>query len=170
MNPEDYQIYTKWINDFKVSCGLGNGFNNYCLSKEKALIEKMAERGHEYAIVREEDDKLLGNLSLFDIHQINRTAELGIFIGDREDHNKGYGQEAVKLILSYGFKVLNLNNIMLKVYSFNENAIAAYLKCGFKECGRRHESNFINGKYYDDVYMEILSRDFNSRYLEDLLP
>ena len=170
MNPEDYPIYAKWINDLEISRGLGNSTANYSLPKEKEVVEKIASEGHNYAIVNAKDDSLLGNCSLFDIDQTHNKAELGIFIGDKENHNKGYGKEAVLLMLSYGFKVLNLNNIILKVYSFNENAISAYARCGFKEIGRRHESYLMNGKYYDDVYMEILRKDFQSDYLNSQLP
>lgn len=170
MNPDDYEIYTEWINNIEISSPLGNSSSNFCLTKEKEILETLATGGHHYAMVRSEDDKLLGNCSLFDLDMVNRHGELGIFIGDVSNHNKGYGREAIMLILSYGFKILNLNNIMLKVFSYNENAIAAYKKCGFKEFGRRREVSLIKGKYYDDIYMEILSRDFQSEYLDAQLP
>ena len=53
------------------------------------------------------------------------------------------------------FKYLNLNNIDLQVFNFNENAIACYKKLGFKEYGRRHEAYYCNGKYYDEIFMEF---------------
>jgi len=170
INPEDYEQYALWINDFKISCGLGSSIGNYSLPKEKEVLERLASEGHNYAIIDSENDTLLGNCSLFDIDQINRKAELGIFIGEKGNHNKGYGKDAIELILSYGFKVLNLNNIMLKVFSFNKNAISAYEKSGFIEIGRRHESYLVNGTWYDDVFMEILSKDFKSSYLDEHLP
>lgn len=61
-------------------------------------------------------------------------------IGEEENRNKGYGTETLKLLISYGFDYLNLNNIMLSVYSFNGNAISCYKKVGFKEIGRRRET------------------------------
>lgn len=170
MNPDDYIQYTVWINDLAISRGIGNSSANYSLPIEKETIEKLAGSGHNYAIVREKDDKLLGNCSLFDIDQLNRKATLGIFIGDRENHNKGYGFESIRLMLSYGFKFLNLHNIMLNVFSHNENAIALYKKCGFREFGRRKECVILGGQFYDDLYMEILSKDFQCSYLDDKLP
>ena len=55
---------------------------------------------------------------------------------------------------------LNLNNIMLQVYSFNKRAIKSYKKAGFKEFGRRHNVITIKNKLYDEIYMEILKEDY----------
>lgn len=85
----------------------------------------------------------------------------------REARNKGYGTEAIQLILDYGFNYLNLNNIKLDVLSFNERAIACYKKCGFKEYGRRRKSEFINGKYYDRISMDILKEEFIQSYIKN---
>ena len=112
----------------------------------------------------------MGNVSLFDINQIHRTALMGVFIGDEENRGKGMGKESIKLILEYGFKILNLNNVMLNVFSFNEKAIEAYKSVGFKEIGKRREAHFINGQYFDEIYMDILEKDFKSNYLNSLLP
>lgn len=85
----------------------------------------------------------------------------------RGARNKGYGTEAIQLILDYGFNYLNLNNIKLDVLSFNERAIACYKKCGFKEYGRRRKSEFINGKYYDRISMDILKEEFTQSYIKN---
>ena len=81
--------------------------------------------------------------------------------------NKGYGAEVLNLLLDYGFNYLNMNNIMLNVKSFNERAIACYKKVGFKEYGRRREAYFLNGKYYDHVFMDILAREFEGNYIKN---
>ena len=65
------------------------------------------------------------------------------------------------LLLNYGFNFLNLNNIYLKVLSFNKRAIKAYEKCGFKTFEILKESHYFEGKYFDNIYMNILKDDFN---------
>ena len=90
-----------------------------------------------------------------------------LFIGDENNRSKGYGKEILKLLLDYGFNYLNLNNIMLTVKSFNERAINCYQKVGFKEIGRRRKSYFLNGKYYDDIYMDILAEEFKESYIRN---
>lgn len=105
-------------------------------------------------------DVLIGHISLHDIDHLNRNAFLGIFIGEEEHRNKGYGAEAIRLVLDYGFRTLNLHNIMLSVHADNYAGIACYKKVGFREAGRRREWVYKDGKYIDRVYMDILAREF----------
>ena len=72
----------------------------------------MSSDGYNFTIVKN-DDTLIGNISLFSIKHTNRSAILGLFIGDKENRGKGYGIEAIRLILGYGFNSLNLHNIMI---------------------------------------------------------
>jgi RimJ/RimL family protein N-acetyltransferase len=84
---------------------------------------------------------------------------VGIFIGNKQYWNKGFGQEALGLLTDYGFQSLNLNNIMLTVFSFNKRAIKCYEKAGFKQFGVRKESKIVNETKYDEIYMQILRKD-----------
>ena len=63
-----------------------------------------------------------------------------------------------KLLTNYGFKELRLHTIYLMVFGSNPRAKRAYEKCGFVECGRRHEALFVDGKYIDLVYMELINK------------
>lgn len=160
MNIDDAELYTKWLNDAAVSEPLGWFRRMVSLSGEKKALENMALEGYNHAIVLNEGDKLIGNTSLMDIDNISRKATVGIFIGEAENRGKGYGAEALRLIVNYGFKTLNLHNIMLQVDSDNERGIACYRKAGFREFGRRREACFKNGQYVDIIHMEILSNEF----------
>jgi RimJ/RimL family protein N-acetyltransferase len=135
---------------------LGQAAKCISLESEKKALEHMTSEGHNFAVVLKEEDRLIGNASVFDIQQIHQQAEIGLFIGEAEDRGRGYGQETVKLLVDYGFRYLNLNNIMLKVFSANTIAINAYTKCGFKEIGRRTRCYFVENKWHDEIFMEIL--------------
>lgn len=113
-----------------------------------------------FSVVTLKDDILIGDCGISNINHIRQCAEIGLFIGDKDNHNKGYGTEMLKLLLSYSFNHLNLNNIMLKVFSFNDIAIHTYKKVGFKEIGRRRQSYYLNNKFYDEIYMDILKEEF----------
>jgi len=95
------------------------------------------------------------------LDHINRTAEVGIFIGEKSCWNKGYGEEAMRLLLDYAFNILNLESIMLNVYAFNTRAIRCYRKIGFKEIGRRRRARRIQGTSYDIIYMDLLAEEFS---------
>ena len=124
---ENAEKYTKWMNDFKVTDGINNSRNMITLESEKKWIEEKSKAGnYNFAIVKKDNDELIGNCSFHDLDQIWGNATVGIFIGEEENRNKGYGSETLKLLIGYGFDYLNLNNIMLNVYSFNENAISCY--------------------------------------------
>ena len=120
-----------------------------------------------FVIVTLEEDKMIGTVSLERINNIDRTATLGIFIGNKEYWNNSYGTEAIRLILDYGFNYMNLQNINLNLMSFNERALKCYKKCGFKEYGRRRKCKFVNGKYYDSICMDILAEEFTESYIKN---
>jgi RimJ/RimL family protein N-acetyltransferase len=74
---------------------------------------------------------------------------------------KGFGTEALKLIVDYGFKVLNPNRIELTVFDFNERSFKCYKKIGFKEEGTLRQKRYKNGRYCDEIVMSILRDDGN---------
>jgi RimJ/RimL family protein N-acetyltransferase len=159
INIEDAEQYTKWLNDPAVAVPLGQYKNLMSLPNEKKELESLTSEGHNYAIVLKDGDCLIGNISLFEIDHLSRRATLGLFIGDEEKRGKGYGTEAIQLLLEYGFDTLNLNNVMLQCDSDNKQGIACYRKVGFREFGRRRSSTFKSGNYLDTVYMDILRHE-----------
>jgi RimJ/RimL family protein N-acetyltransferase len=156
---DDLEQYTRWINDFEVTRYLGYAAKCYSLESEKKALERLVSEGQNFAVVLREGERLIGNASIFDVQHIHQCAEIGLFIGEAKDRGRGYGQEIVKLLVDYGFRYLNLNNIMLKVFSGNTAAINAYRKCGFKEFGRRTRCYFVDNKWHDEIFMEILRDD-----------
>lgn len=162
---EEAEKFAKWLNDFKTTDYIGMSAKIMTLEKEKEYIANHMDNEASLNIVTLDKDKLIGTVGLEHIDHVNMTATLGIFIGDEKEREKGYGTEAIKLILDYGFNYLNLNNIKLDVIEFNERAIACYKKCGFKEYGRRRKCEFIDGKYYDRISMDILKEEFTEKYI-----
>ena len=167
---KDLPEINKWRNDPKLIESLGAPFRYINLNvDEKWFDNYMSNRSNTVrcAIVTESDDNIIGRVTIASINNINRTATLGIFIGDKDYRDKGYGTEAIKLILEYGFKYMNLNNIKLDLMAFNTRALKCYEKCGFKEYGRRRNCKFVNGKYYDAISMDILAEEFQGDYIRN---
>lgn len=167
VDEEVVEKFTKWLNDFKITDYTGKSATPITIEGERKWFENPKENTQVFFIVRKEDDELIGTVGLHDVDLVNRTATLGIFIGEHDGRNKGYGTETIRLILEYGFRYLNLNNIKLDVMEFNNRAIACYKKCGFKEYGRRRKCYFLNGKYHDKIEMDILAEEFDGDYIRN---
>jgi RimJ/RimL family protein N-acetyltransferase len=164
IDPDDAEVYAKWINDLEVSIYLTSAPNVYSLSKEKEILEQISKEGYNFAIIDSEKVKVIGNCGLMNVDNVNRKAELGIFIGEKDYWGKGYGTEAIELLLDFSFNILNLNSIMLIVRAFNKRAIRCYEKCGFKLIGKRREAAIIGPQKYDEYYMDILAGEFMKNY------
>ena len=108
----------------------------------------------------EADGRFIGQCILHNFDRTSMTCELGITIGERDYWSKGYGREAVALLLDYAFRLLNLHKVWLTTNATNERAIRAYQACGFSEEGRLREQYWIGGPYDDAVYMGILRADW----------
>lgn len=166
-NNEDVEKFTEWMNDFQVTDYTGRSGSLMSLEGEKRYLEEKYNPQASFSIVTLDEDKLIGTVGLEKINTINRSAVLGIFIGEKDYLSKGYGTEAIRLILDFGFNYMNLHNIKLELISFNERALKCYKKCGFIETGRTRENVFVNGKYYDTISMDILSNEFNESYIRN---
>lgn len=160
-NAEDEEVYTKWaewVNDRVVADFYGGYHNVVSLANAKKTVSEL--KGYRFSIVLIDDDVLIGHISLHDVDHLYRNAFLGIVIGSEEHRGKGYGTEAIRLVLNFGFNTLNLHNIMLSVQEDNYAGIKCYKKIGFKEAGRRRDGIFKNGKYIDKLTMDILDSEF----------
>ncbi len=159
MNVEDYPIYTKWLNNQEITQYLTLHNTLVSLYSEKEYLEAFAKEEFHLAIIKKETDELIGNIAFDKINYKDGVATLGIFIGDEKNLGKGYGSEAIKLLVNFGFKTLRLHTVYLTVLDNNPRAKRAYEKCGFTECGRRHEALYRDGKYIDIIYMEIINKE-----------
>lgn len=160
----DAERFVKWFNDKEV-----NKFLNYrslTLKAEKKYIKdrlagKMPDALH--FCIDTTEGVHIGATSLDSINNFHRRATFGIIIGDKKYWNKGYGSEAAKLILNYGFKKLKLHRIDLDVYTYNPRAIKVYKRLGFKEEGRKIEYTKLGKKFYDAITMSLLDRGWKAK-------
>ena len=168
MSTEDAEKYVLWLNDMEVAQYLTMAYQIIGVDVERETLERLVRQGYHFAIVESKKDELIGGCGLLNLDQINACAEVGIFIGEKSYWNSGYGEEALRLLLDYAFNILNLHNIMLKVYAYNSRAVRCYRKIGFQEIGRRRQAKRIQGGSYDIIYMDILAEDFTASCLPAL--
>ncbi|HEY9089197.1 MAG TPA: GNAT family protein [Anaerolineaceae bacterium] len=102
----------------------------------------------------------IGDCGFNEVSWVNRSGEIGIVIGDRRYWGKGYGSDAVRMLLRYGFTALNLNRIELEVYQNNPRAIRSYEKVGFVHEGRKRQAMFKSNVYQDVLIMAVLRSEW----------
>lgn len=167
---DDTEQFTAWLNDLDVTVTMAIADQIITAENEKEFLLDINKKGeYIFSIVDLKTDKLIGSCGLHGVNDRHHNAIFGICIGNKKYWNKGYGTEATKLILDYGFNILNLNNIALTVYSFNKKAVKCYEKCGFKLIGRRRKERLIGGQYHDVIWMDILAEEFkDSRIIKKI--
>lgn len=158
---EDAERFVEIINDEEVRqyLALVLPINKYM---EENWIKNEANNFNTitFGIELKDEKILIGSTGLMNIDWINRQAEFGIGIFDKNHWGKGYGTESTKLILKYAFEYLNLNRVYLKTYEYNKRAIKVYEKCGFMVEGKERQGKYLKGKFWDLIRMAILAEDY----------
>jgi RimJ/RimL family protein N-acetyltransferase len=125
--------------------------------------EKPREQLFPFVIRALADDQLLGFTDLKIDHWSQRNAWIGIGIGPRAFWGKGYGTDAMRVLMRFCFTELNLARLTLSVFAYNERAQRSYLKAGFQVEGRQRERLRRGEQRYDIIFMGILRDEWQSR-------
>ena len=125
-------------------------------------IEKHYENEANYAftIRTMADDRIIGGIGLEGIRWTHRDCFVGIGLGEREFWGKGYGTDAMRIILRYAFTELNLLRVTLDVFEYNQRGVRSYEKAGFVYEGRARGLIMREGRRWDVIYMGILREDW----------
>jgi RimJ/RimL family protein N-acetyltransferase len=153
--------YWRWLNDFRMTRTISQPLP-YVREQVEADYRQIGHepRGTDFTIYERATGRPIGNVAWRDIDWHNGTAEYVLFIGEADCRGKGYGTEVTRMMLDYAFATLGLHNVMLRVYEYNLAGHRAYLKAGFRECGRRRQCKRLGGKLWDVIYMECLASEF----------
>ncbi|MGP4108643.1 GNAT family N-acetyltransferase [Virgibacillus sp. L01] len=165
MVESDIEKYHSWRNDLDVMKTTSTSLDLYSLDETKNFVENVifnSTSSKSYIIEEKESDTAIGVTSLINIDTKNRNAECIIDIGEKKFWGKGYGTEALKMLLEYAFLELNLHRVSLRVFSLNDRAIHIYNKLGFEKEGVMRESLYRNGKWHDIITMGVLKREYMS--------
>lgn len=116
------------------------------------------------------EDRLIGFIGMGGFEWNHRASWVGIGLGERQDWGKGYGTDAMQIMLRYAFQELNLFRVTLGVFSYNPRAIRSYEKAGFTIEGRVRQIVAREGQYWDEVVMGILRPEWEARCNENNSP
>jgi len=160
------KAYTAWSRDSELQRLFNSGASALHSTKAgtdffEEMVKEDATANHFFSIHKLEDNQLLGDINLNIINNWgSRDAFVGIGIGDRNDWGKGYGTDAMKIMLRYAFTELNLRRVTLSVFEYNPRAVRSYEKTGFQHEGRSRGALLRDGKRWDVIYMGILRDDW----------
>jgi RimJ/RimL family protein N-acetyltransferase len=160
---EDVALAQQYLNDAETKRFLTPGVPYpFTLEEENRWFEKISASNDNYSFAVEtlEGGQYIGGCGVNGLDRKNSVAVVGIFIGDKNYWGKGYGTDAMKVLLKFIFEQMNVNKVKLFVYSFNERAVKSYEKCGFKREGVLRQEIFRDGKYNDEYVMGILKDEY----------
>jgi len=160
----DIPNFLKWFNDMEVTQYLAMYLPMTEMAEGK-WIEELGARANTdvlfvIEVIENDGNKAIGSMGLHGINPKDHFATFGIAIGEKDYWSKGYGTEAARLIIKYGFEQLNLHRISSSAFSFNERSLRLHRKVGFREEGRQREAQFKNGQYHDLVIFGLLREEW----------
>jgi RimJ/RimL family protein N-acetyltransferase len=163
----DAWLLHKWFNDQRVLEDLGAEHLYFAVSleEEAAVVQHMAsDESAAWFIVHElEGREPIGVIGLAAIDARSASAELRIVIGEPTYWGRGYGSDAIGVVLKEAFWARNLHRVWLRVVVYNERAIACYERCGFVLEGRARHDHFHKGEWRDAFHMSMLAAEYWGR-------
>jgi RimJ/RimL family protein N-acetyltransferase len=160
---KDTELFSHWNQDSEYQQLSDWGpAKVYSAKQIRDWMEKNIDTLYCFSIQTLAEGKTIGQLDLSGVNWTAGDAWMGVGIGERAYWGKGYGSEAVNLLLRFGFEQLNLRRISLNVFEYNERAIRSYVKIGFKVEGRQRQ--FLNrfDRRWDLIYMGILRSEWEA--------
>jgi RimJ/RimL family protein N-acetyltransferase len=155
--PEDFGPIFCWAND-AASARLDFAYRPVDMMAHQQWWDSIGKDPSKvvFAIRKLDAPVIIGYVQITNINPTHRSAEIGIRIGTEQNRNQGFGREALRLGVDFGWNHLNLNRVHLIVFKHNHRAISAYRAAGFKKEGVLRKAAFIGGDWVDLVPMAIL--------------
>jgi RimJ/RimL family protein N-acetyltransferase len=161
----DLERNHRWVNDREVTRFLGMRYL-MALAAEESWMRERTKTAHSFAnngfAIETKDGRHIGNCGIHNPSPEDRSATVGIMIGEQDCWGHGYGTDAMRTMVRFGFEEMNLHRIELDVYAFNERARASYRKCGFAEEACKRQEVFREGAYIDVIVMAVLRDEWEA--------
>ena len=154
--------YFQWLNDQAVTKWMRHSIfpNSYEAMQAFYESQAMSDKDIVFAIILNEQDRHIGNISLNSINYVFRSAEIGIIIGEIDCWGKGYASEAISVLAHHCFYRLNLNRLAAGAVDKNIGSIRAFEKSGFCREGISREAYFCEGQYHDCINLSLLRSEW----------
>ena len=162
---EDLVYLRKWSQDAEIRELIGETTPMSQAECEKFLEKVYADSSREwFMVVIKQDNRVIGEAGLLRMDPAWRTTDVSVIMGEKEEWGKGYGTEAILLLLDRAFRQLDFHRVAIGVVGFNERALRFWEKVGFRKEGVQRDGYYYDHKYYDFVMMSILDDEFRELY------
>lgn len=156
---KDIPFRVKWFNNPTVKRFVDDASTKKATIKsEREWFKRYRKNPTKKFFTIIESGKPIGIVGLTKIDKANRNAEVFIMIGEDSARGKGYGTQAVRQLIDFGFGKLKLHRIFLYVYADNKAAIGCYKAAGFRKEGILRDRALFGKRYRDEVIMSILNK------------
>ncbi|WP_452221048.1 GNAT family N-acetyltransferase [Lacinutrix salivirga] len=160
LEPEDLAFIHQIENDETI-WELSNTVTPY----SKYLIKQYLDHAHKdifevkqlRLVICNYEEEALGMIDVFDFDFKNRRAGIGILIKDTNNRNKGYGKEALHLLINYCFTHLDLHQLYCNISEENSASQALFIQAGFKQIGLKNDWNLVNGAFKNEYLFQLIN-------------
>ena len=160
LEPEDLEFIHTIENDETI-WEISNTQTPY----SKFLIKQYLENAHKdiyevkqlRLVISSYDKVTLGMIDLFDFDFQNRRAGVGVLVKEPGDRLKGYGREALKLLIDYSFTHLDLHQLYCNISESNDASIKLFSNQGFKKIGLKKDWNYVNGSFKNEYLFQLIN-------------
>ena len=161
LEPEDLEFVHAIENDENIW-----NYSNTQTPYSKFLIRQYLENAHQdiyeakqlrLAICKNNSEKAIGLIDLFDYDPRNNRAGIGIVIQNSEERGQGFGKESLQLLIDYSFKQLHLHQLYANIGTENETSLKLFTTFGFQKCGVKKEWNLIENTYQDEALFQLIN-------------
>lgn len=158
VEPEDISHFIRWENntDLWSFGGQIQPLSRYAIKQylELSLCNDVFTN-HQVRLVIENKQSVVGSIDLFDVDPLTMKASVGLII-DPEFRNSGFGEAALRKLVTYGFEMLNLHQLYAHVPVSNEASVALFTKAGFKNTARFKDWICRNGQFEDVYFFQLI--------------
>ena len=162
LEAEDIPLYQQWYNDQDVSYWANAAWPLCTMLSEVEVEERFfvsSPTSRRFTIL-DENMEPIGTTGFRDHNVPARSAVLFISIGEQEYWGRGYGTDALRVLIDYLFLQWNFHRLSLDTWDGNLRALRSYEKLGFQVEGRLREARYVLGKYHDAILLSLLRDEY----------
>jgi diamine N-acetyltransferase len=163
LEPEDLELLYEWENNssYWTISNTVTPFSKYTLKRYMENSHKSIYETGQLRLMIEiiDGEKTIGTIDIFDFDPFHKRAGIGILIADEDQRRKGYATMALKCLIEYCFKTLQLHQLYCNILANNTESMDLFRKQGFVQTGNKKEWVKTAEGYLDELMFQMMNAD-----------